>query len=346
MVHNEIYLLMKASLIIVGLLFILLLYLVTRKAIENNRRNRIEVVKEEMNQWLYQYLIEGNLIRALKPDTFVKKVALEELLVRYTEILEGDVEKSRISILADQHLKNYYQRNLKSLIWSQRMNALYHIEGFELKSLIKEVIDKLENVRSSHEEVLLSLRILALFGYQHIFRLLQAKWDKLTEFDYRSILFRLNIDLLGQFISGFRQCPEQLKYAILEVISTKKEPKYSLFLETTFTKGEGELRIRALKAITSMGFVLKIDPYLTLSNSNVWQERMMAAKLFGNSQEKETIPYLTRMLSDRNWWVRFQAGQAIMMFPNGYEILHGIHNASEDSFARDMAWEWMNKGAI
>lgn len=346
MVHNEIFLLMVASLIILVLLFTLLFYLVIRKAIENKRRKQIDAYKEKLNPFLYQYLVEGQVVRALQPDTFMKKVALEELLARYAEILEGDEEKGRITILSDLHLRDYYQRNLKSLIWSHRMNALYQIEGFGLKSLINQVIKRMENSRSSHEEVLLSLRILASFGFQSIFQLLQSRWDKLTEFEYRSILFRLNIDLLGQFISGFRQCPDQLKYAILDVIGTKKEPKFSLFLETTFANGEGEIRIRALKGIASMGFVLNISPYLVLAVSNVWQERMMAAKLFGISQETETISYLTRLLSDRNWWVRFQAGQSIMMFPNGKEILQGIHDTSVDSFARDMAWEWMNKGAV
>lgn len=344
MVHNEIWVLSIATLLILSVLLTLLFYLIVRKAIENRRQSEIEKIKEKMNPLLYTYLAEGNISRGLQPDSLVKEKALEELLNHYADVLEGAVEKQNLSILAELHLTDYYKRSLKSFRWSRRMNALYHIEDFKMKTLQNNILPIVESSKSTKEEVVLSLRILASFQFQKIPFFLVEKWSSLSEYDYRTILYRLDSPRLEPFILQFNQCSEQLKYALIEVISLKKELRYIRFLETIFIMSESEVRLRALKAISSIGNVSKIDPYLSLVHSAIWQERMMAAKLYGNIKDRELLPHLKTMLSDPNWWVRFQAGQSIMMFPDGKKILYTIYQTTDDLFARDMAWEWMNKG--
>ncbi|MGJ7919819.1 HEAT repeat domain-containing protein [Neobacillus sp. LXY-4] len=346
MFQNEIFILSIASSLILSILILLLLYLVIRKAIENSRRRKIEATKEKMNPLLYDYLVDGNVVRGFHADTAIKKMALEELLLRYAEMIEGDEERQNITKLADLYLKELYCRNLKSFVWSKRMNALYHIEDLRLESLTHEVLKRVESKRASTEEVILSFRILADFNYPNMFELLQSKWEGLTEYDFRSILSRLSEPLLQSFIAQFQHCPEQLKYALLEVMSVKRDSNFCFFLETTFLRGEGEIRLRALKAIASIGHCLDVKPYMSLVRSNVWQERMMAAKIFGNMRGNDLIPYLKQLLSDKVWWVRYQAGQSIMMFPDGKEILRTIRETSDDPFAKDMAFEWINKGAV
>jgi len=71
---------------------------------------------------------------------------------------------------------------------------------------------------------------------------------------------------------------------------------------------------------------------------------MLAARLAGVMKSEETIDQLVELLQDSSWWVRSQAGQSITMFPQGKKILEDVMNSSNDSFARDMAWEWINKG--
>lgn len=59
---------------------------------------------------------------------------------------------------------------------------------------------------------------------------------------------------------------------------------------------------------------------------------------------KSAIPRLIELMHDRTWWVRSQATQAIIQFTNGKEILRTILESSKDTFAKDMAWEWLHKG--
>lgn len=346
MVRDEIWILAMAALIILSVLLTLLFYLIARKAIENRRGSQIDRIKEKMNPLLYTFLAEGHVSRGLQTDSIVKERALEELLNHYADVLEGEEEKQNLTILAELHLTEYYKQSLKSFRWSRRMNAMYHIEDFKMKGLQNNLISILESSKASKEEVVISLRILASFQFQDLPSMLMRKWNYLTEYDYRTILYRLEGARLEPLILQFNKSPVQLRYALIEVISLKRELRYIRFLEIIFIHNEKELRLRALKAIASIGHVSKIDPYLSLVHSSIWQERMMAAKLYGNLKDRKLLPYLKTMLSDTNWWVRFQAGQSIMMFPDGKEILRTIYQSTDDLFARDMAWEWMNKGAI
>lgn len=346
MFKDEIIILTIASIVISVILVILLFYLMIRKTIENNQSRKIKIIKDTMNPKLLDFLVEGNVVRGLQPDTTLKKIALEELLLRYSETIEGEEEKQNIQKLAELHLKNYYRKGLNSLIWSKRMNALFHIEDLRVKSLTNDVIKALQTTRITNEELILAFRILASFEYFDIFALLQSKWDRLTEYDFRSILSRLTDPMFESFILQFHHCPNGLKFAILEVISIKRDSNYSNFLESTFSKGEGEIRLRALKAISSIGYCSNVKLFLPLVDSSVWQERMLTAKILGNLRENEHISLLKKLLSDRVWYVRYQAGQSIMMFPNGKEILREICETSEDPFSKDMASEWIYKGEI
>lgn len=346
MVKNEIWVLTIASSFLLAVLLFLLFYLIIRKALENQSRKQMENQKKRMSPLLLTFLTEGELSRELKPETKLKERALEELLTHYADLLEGVEEKQYLTVLAELHLAHYYRRSLKSIRWSRRMNALFHIEDFNMKMMQDDLVAIVETTKASKEELVLLLRILAAFHYENLPHLLINKWSHLTEYDYRTILYRLDGDSLEPFILEFNKCSEQLKFAIIEVISLKKEVKYVRFLEHIFSVNERELRLRSLKAIASIGYVSTLRPYLSLATSSIWQERMMAAKLFGNMKDRELIGQLSVLLGDSSWWVRFQAGQSIMMFSDGKEILHDIYQTSKDSFARDMAWEWMNKGVM
>ena len=346
MVRDEIFVLTVASVMVLAILLFLLLYLIIRKGIENRNRKQIEQFKEKMNPLLFTYISEGELSRGLHPDTQVKEQALEELLKHYADILEGEEEQRHVNVLATQHLTDYYRQSLRSFRWSRRMNALYHIEDFKMKQMQGDIEAIIVNPKSTIEELMISLRILAAFQYPNLASLLIESWNHLTENDYRSILFRMDRPQLEELILAFNQASDPLKFALIEVISIKNEVSYVWFLEAIFAANDGELRLRALKAISAIGYVSTIDPYLPLFQSTVWQERMMVVKLCGSLKVKELLPQLSSMLSDSSWWVRFQAGQSIMMFPDGKAILTNVYHSTEDPFVRDMALEWMNKGAI
>ncbi|MEH7117924.1 HEAT repeat domain-containing protein [Neobacillus vireti] len=341
---DELMFLSVLTLSLIGILVILLGYLIIRKTIDIRKRKKIEQFRESYNPIISSILIEGSFSRKLVPETILQKKAIEQLLSRYTKVIEGEEEKKRLSELASMYLSDYYQKQLQSRKWSTRMNTLYHIEDFNMINLLEDVLRLLNRKRLSNQERIYVLRILALFQFSQLFDLLTTKFQHLTEFDYRHILMPLEQNKFDQYVLHFHHAELPLQKAIIDVIASKREVSYIHFLEKIFSSYSGEIRLRALKALAEIGYVKNSAPYLELLFSDKWEERMIAAKLIGSLKEEEAIPRLIELLHDRTWWVRSQAGHAISQFTQGKEILKSVLESSKDTFARDMAWEWLHKG--
>lgn len=344
MITDEIEFLVAAFVLLSGILLLLLVYLIGRKALENRQRRRIELFKTIINDKMLHSVLTGEFLRSLQADTNVKKLALEELLSHYAEILEGTEEKNNLNQLAESRLTAYYRKNLSSLRWSSRMNALFHIEAFQMEGLKEDIISMLNRRRITKEEKIRVLTILAQLQSAEMFDLLTGNYNDLSYLEYRNILSRLNRDGFDQFVLGYHSCQSELKFAILDLAGLRKELNYLNFAETVYSVSSGEERVRALKAIVSIGHVRNLNQYLHLFQSGNWEERMLAARLAGVLKAEKTLPDLVMLLQDSSWWVRSQAGHSITMFPQGKKVLEEVMSDSNDSFARDMAWEWINKG--
>lgn len=344
MINHEILFLTIITVSLLGLLFLMLLYLMIRKVNDNNKRREIESYKNKISPIIFSIIVEGECYRALGFETAIKQKAIEELLSRYVKILEGEEERKRLSELASLCLQENYLKLLKSKRWSRRMNALYHIEDFYMTDIQEDVLQLLTKKNISQQENIQALRILASFQFTGFIDLLPNHYHYLAEYDYRGILMRLDQILFDQFVLSFHKSSNPLQFAILDVISLKKAIKYRPFTENVFTTYKGEVRLRALKALAEIGYMKNVEPCLEMMYSSKWQERMVAAKLIGSIKEERGIPRLIELLHDQTWWVRSQAGQSISQFHNGKSILQSVLEASKDAFARDMAWDWLHKG--
>ncbi|MDL0436848.1 HEAT repeat domain-containing protein [Niallia sp. SS-2023] len=343
---KEIMLLVVVAVGSISILLILLAYLIARKLLENNRRQQINDLKEKIAQDVFLFLQDRSYELSFSADSNIEKEALEELLTKYSDILEGDQERQSLRILAAANLTGYYRKNVNARKWSTRMNTLYHIESFQLVELKEELIKLAEQEKKrSKEEKIQIYRILASFQYTDIFMLIN-KQEYLAEKDYRSILTRLEAPIFEEMIARFDECVEELKLAILDVMGVKKDLEHITFLENVFQTYEGELRLRSLKAISNIGIVSNIDNYFPLCQSSVWQERMMAARLLGFAKQETALKLLKELLHDQSWFVRSQAAESIMKYKDGTKVLEEVLQHSKDAFARDMAWEWVNKGIL
>lgn len=341
---QEIKLLQYASLLIVAVLFVLLGYLVTRKRKENKRNEQVEKEKQILQQDIYLFIQNENHPMPVSPLSKTQTIAMEDLLTRFIEIMEGEKERSALRKLAYVYLKDFYTKNLHSRKWSIRMNTLYNMEKFhmvELKNELLLLIQK-KNKQTKDEKVQI-YRILATFQYDDLFSLINQP-QMLGEKDYRSILTRMESNSFVRIVLLFEDCIEELQLAMLDVLGIKKDLDYIPFLEDVFQKHEGEIRLRALKALTSIGIVRNMENYIPLYQSEVWQERMMIARLLGFYKEESNLWILRELLHDSIWWVRSQSAESITKYKNGKELFELVIQTSDDAFARDMALEWMNKG--
>ena len=86
MYFNELYILSLITTTILGVLFILLVYLMVQKSIEIKKRQAIETYKAKFNPMIFRFLTEGCYPRELIPETALQRKAMEELLDRYVSI--------------------------------------------------------------------------------------------------------------------------------------------------------------------------------------------------------------------------------------------------------------------
>jgi hypothetical protein len=344
MSDKELLYLSIATAAIFSILVIILVYLIIKKTVENRLKSKIEIQKEAYNEPLFSFLLNPELNRKLKPDNTIKIQAIEQLLSRYIEILEGDSEKKNLYSIAELYLSKYYKEAIQSKNWSKRMNALYHIEDFNIHSLKSDVLALINKTNATKEERVIGLRILAFFHYENLLDELELTHVNLSELEYRSILMKASTQTIDDCIIRFHKMIPALQKAVLDILAIKNELKYVTFIESVFQSYSGEIRLRALKTLANIGYVTDYSVYIPLCKSEVWQERMMVARLIGTIQDEEGLTCLIELLHDQTWWVRSQAAQSIKKYPNGIRILKNVYHTSKDPFAVDMALEWINKG--
>jgi hypothetical protein len=343
---NEVVVLVYATIFILLLLLVILLYLIIRKTIENRESFKVKMRKSEIAAPLFESLSEGEIYELPNIDRYSLK-AMEELLKNYSDTLVGTVEVQSLTAIADRYLSEGYRKVLKGRSWSKRINALYHIEDFHMHQLSDEVRNLLQSQTTTKEEVIISIRFLAATGqFEEVFEFVTKKYTDLTDFDYRSILFKLDENSFRLLVERFSECHPTLQWSILEIISIRKELSYLSFVETVYHTYKGETRIRALKAIASIGFTTDIEQFYPLIESNEWQERMLIAKLISFFPSESSFNILETLIHDQNWWVRSQAAQSFTKLPKGKEQLKKLMDNSHDPYARDMATEWLEKGEI
>ncbi len=151
MLQNDVFLLAIIMLFLLLLLILLLSYLVVRKWVDVKKRQEIEKHKSKYKQLIFSYLTVGEMSRSLIVKSDKQRKAIEEILAHYVKVLEGVEEKTRLSEIASDCLQDYYRKRLKSWHWSSRMNALYHIEDFQITGLLEDVLKLTRKRRISNE---------------------------------------------------------------------------------------------------------------------------------------------------------------------------------------------------
>lgn len=154
----------------------------------------------------------------------------------------------------------------------------------------------------------------------HVFRLLQkAGSDAVSEPLFRYI--RSANDEDAAYLLQYAEIAEfEVRDAIVEeVLRSRQDPN---------------LIAAALKAASGYGNVPRLGE---LAQHSAWYVRMQAAKLMGRAGRLEHAPLLERLLSDREWWVRYRAARALTgLTALSGDVLSNIRARASDPFAQDI----------
>lgn len=327
--------------ILVGLCGLLLL-----KRIQTTRkRTKIEAYIEKTQTDWYKYLIEGTIeAEALAPSNKIEIEAADEVLYRYRKSFNSKLIHAQTIHYTELYLEPFYRKTINSQKWSTRMNALQRIFIFQLQFMIDEVVDIAKEHRTdSKEEMLLVYKIIAMMKPTKFIPYFMNPTLCLGEFDYRRLLTPLSEEQLRLVAKQFDDLPTVIKYVLVDVIGDKYFINFLPLLENCITSDDVELRIRALKAIARIDTFPETDVAKKFVTSPIWEERLMAAKLYANAPLEIAHVTLTDLLTDTVYQVRKQAALSLKTIRTGDQALQAFIQQSTDGFAIEMATEMIGK---
>jgi HEAT repeat protein len=328
------------------LLAVLLGYLIIRKAEENRMAAKVNALRERYYPLMYRYVTKGTKSRHLLPDhNPLKFEALERLLGDFSQALQEESVRRRIREYAELHFAPTYRKRLNGRAWSRRMNALYRIDEFGITVLTDQLLRLYtEKARLTPAEWAQLYRIYASAGCLADTGLLLRPRTVLPDLVLRELFVNMDERSFQAYVETFGDCPYALQANLLDVIGIQKKETYIDFLLDLLAHDNAEIRIRSLKALSRFNRVPYRETLINHAASEHWEERMMAARLFGSMREERFLPALRLMMSDSTWWVRRVAGSALMQFRSGEQLLRQIAETDKDAFARDMALECLERG--
>jgi cbb3-type cytochrome oxidase subunit 3 len=329
------------------LLFIqlsLFLYLAVKKFFNNQSKLRILQLKEELRLDMFHYLQSGDgRLLDLKSEG-EKLQAVIELLSEFSNVLDDPDVKDRIRILAKEHLTPYVSKELKKRRWSLRINALYLIEVFYMDHLVPSLHELYQKRRTTIAEKTQIIKLLAKFDDFKTIQYIKDIHQSLSDFSLLFILLTIEEETLNQYLEDFDDFPKRIQYMLIETIGKNQMINQHNFLRELLKEEDEELQIRSLKAYANSGFPVDTMLIAPFFDSENWQIRMMAAKVSGVQRLEQFKDRLISQLSDREYVVRAESAKAILRFKDGESTLQSVINETSDSFAKDMAIEWLEKG--
>ncbi|MCA1061303.1 HEAT repeat domain-containing protein [Rossellomorea aquimaris] len=337
------------SIVLLGLLMVLTglcLYLIIKKMMDNKKRVTIEKYKEEYQSALFQYLQEGVGDEGFQNSSPLQTRALVELLAGFSKVISSPGIQERLQWFAENHFQPFILSQLRHRRWSIRMNALYWIQDFKMRSM-KEPLKELRGsgYMSKSEEIQL-LKLDVLFDDQELLPRLTDTKHELTEFEYSLLFQSFGKDQFQPLVYAFDELPEVMKFALIDSIGVMNRMEHVGFLERLLSEDSTELRVRALKAVVGMEFYLNVPKLSSHLRAESWQERLMALKACEYIRSPKLTPYLKELMSDPSFYVRSQAAQSLLRLADGKVVLGEIAVHAEDEYARDMAEQWLERGAV
>lgn len=333
------------ALVLVGVL----MFLLFQKRRNIRYESRKESYKEKLKPVVQQVVLSGEEghSRLIQNEQIVYEV-LSELLEELTTTLKDPYVKMRVNSFVQWTMTDYYKRLLHHRRFSLRMNALYHIEDFQVQHFQELLWYRYKNkTYKNKEEHYQLVRTLSALGSEELIYDLLGTHESYPKFLYKEVLRRLPQMDNENFIDQFDSLPLPLQQAVVEWVGEMKDYSRIPFLEEHLISDSFELRISVLKVLETFGYVSRHDAVLALATSDYFQERMMVARIAKVTEKERYKSILVTLLSDSNWFVRQAAGGALTAYQDGDMILAHIYETSEDPYARDMAYQWLeSEGAL
>lgn len=322
----------------------LLLILALRKQKLTSRESAITQEYDALTDSFSSYMMDPSDERFMQEirSSSHKVVVLERLLNGYVSVTKGSISSPIVAELSEEFLTERYAKQLKQRSWAIRMNTLYYIEDFHMKSLIPLLKEKLHKSQRLDQEMQQLIRTLASLNETETISVL-AQYPDAPARLYIDVFKRLeSTSQLEELEIALKDKKDNkaLKYAAISYIGMTGLTAFLPFIEKELTSSDEEMRIQALKSIFHLQYITDPNILMPFFHSSSWQERMFAARISGKLQLSRFQEVLSELIGDPIWWVRYSSAEALTQFSDGDILLTHLSVTHPDRFARDMATQW------
>lgn len=331
---------------ILGLIFLqmaLLAFLSIRKWRNNSYEKEINHLYNGLLDSFASYMTghdQHRLIDQLETSRY-RSILVEKLLTYYVAVIKDGSFSQEVNVLSETYLSGPYTAVLKKNNRAKRINTLYYIEEFNMRSLTPLLLERLRTVKKLDVETqqliltLASLNETSVLGFlkQYPDAPIRLYLDLFSRLDPKLIEREIEKALAGDFIP--------IKLSAIAFIGRARLFSFLPHVEQELQSTTAEIRIQSLKTVFRLHYMGKPDALEPFFHSDNWTERMFASRIAGVMTLERFKPKLRSLLSDPVWWVRYSAAEAFTHFGDGELLLTYFSDNHEDRYARDMAKQWL-----
>lgn len=335
--------------VLFGILLVFFGFLMAAKARAGRERSAVMLWTERYvsaDSVMMEYIRSGGTSRNLLFADGARREGLLSALTQLAGMNRSSATASAISRFAELHLTVFLRKQLRSKIWSDRVNALLYIEQLRVGTVIHELEHVLQQRRCTDIERFLSVRAMARIEAGDAVRCLEQLEPRFSDFQVLQIMFLLPAALLNEWTGKFATLPPRLQLSLIDALRIRnmRSEQVLALLEHSANCEFVELRIRALKSLANFGYMspegsASLLERIGRSEDAGWEERLMQAKLMGSVREEEFLDALESMMGDAVYLVRQEAAHAIAQYKGGLNRLSVISSFHRDRYAREMAEE-------
>lgn len=339
MIELSISFLLMVIAVLSVILFLFTMYLLFQRQREIRFEKARDTYLQNYSQHWYNYLMNDEIFSmVLVPRRSAQVAAIEIIFSSYLKNMMSEKVNQKIKEFSNLYLKKFYEKELSSKRWSIRMNALYRIADLQIVELL-EACQQFEKTKISEEECFQLLKIYSLFEPELFIEKIKDPSINYSESEYRRLFVLLEDDVFNRLFEDFDSWTKNIQFAAIDTAAVRRDMQYIDTLKQLLAHEIAEIKIRALKGLYEIGVIDEIDPYVPFVTSDMWEARLMVAKIFMHAPLNYTYAYLEQLLQDENWWVRSQAAKTIAENREGIAKLQQFMESSNDQYAIEMAQE-------
>ncbi|WP_176759274.1 HEAT repeat domain-containing protein [Pelagirhabdus alkalitolerans] len=313
----------------------------------NKRKKQIKNLYEDS---FLRFITDQTDELPITPSTRLEQQVIHSLFSEYSSVITRDKKRALIETLGNAFIVKRVEKFLNSKnTWKQKA-ATYWVGEYELSMFTDDLYHQLQTL---DPELLFvtSKSLIKLTNDQFLSDILitGTKRNRLSKSNLLALLDLVEGDISQALNEMMDEHDTYIQTIVLEAMGRRRYVEATTWIQSCLFESEKELKIAALKASRSLEYTgddLFQSTLIDWVNDPDWEVRLFLSKYLQVMRNHRSITMLTRLASDQNWYVRYNASQSLLAHgEEGISALLSLLSA-EDPFTQDIAYATLQKEAI